>query len=105
MIVFNKEMCDALEADGEKLRQLTGEDHGPIFLAEEPGDDLLIASATLLHNQALEAAAKIADAEHKRLDAEAIRWMKDPDVPVSPCFTAGAIASRRIAEGIRALKR
>lgn len=26
---FNKEMQRALEADGEKLRQLTGEDHGP----------------------------------------------------------------------------
>jgi hypothetical protein len=24
----------ALEADGEKLRQLTGEDHGPVFLRE-----------------------------------------------------------------------
>jgi hypothetical protein len=28
---FNKEMQRALEADGEKLRQLTGEDHGPSF--------------------------------------------------------------------------
>jgi hypothetical protein len=27
--MFSKEMMDALEADGEKLRQLTGEDHGP----------------------------------------------------------------------------
>ena len=26
---MNKEMMRALEADGEKLRQLTGEDHGP----------------------------------------------------------------------------
>jgi rubrerythrin len=26
---FDKEMQRALEADGEKLRQLTGEDHGP----------------------------------------------------------------------------
>lgn len=28
---FDKEMIQALEADGEKLRQLTGEDHGPHF--------------------------------------------------------------------------
>lgn len=28
---FDKEMQKALESDGEKLRQLTGEDHGPIF--------------------------------------------------------------------------
>lgn len=27
--MFDKEMMAALEADGEKLRQLTGEDHGP----------------------------------------------------------------------------
>jgi len=26
---FDDEMMRALEADGEKLRQLTGEDHGP----------------------------------------------------------------------------
>lgn len=26
----------ALELDGEKLRQLTGEDHGPAFLTVEP---------------------------------------------------------------------
>ena len=30
--MFDKEMMKALEADGEKLTQLTGEDHGPIFL-------------------------------------------------------------------------
>jgi len=29
---MDKEMQLALEADGEKLRQLTGEDHGPEFL-------------------------------------------------------------------------
>lgn len=27
-----REMQRALEADGEKLRQLTGEDHGPVFI-------------------------------------------------------------------------
>jgi hypothetical protein len=30
--MFDKEMMKALEADGEKLTQLTGEDHGPAFL-------------------------------------------------------------------------
>lgn len=28
---FDKDMQAALQADGEKLRQMTGEDHGPIF--------------------------------------------------------------------------
>lgn len=32
---FDREMMKALEADGEKLRHLTGEDHGPWFIADE----------------------------------------------------------------------
>jgi DnaJ-class molecular chaperone len=32
--MFTREMMKALEQDGDKLRQLTGEDHGPVFLAE-----------------------------------------------------------------------
>jgi hypothetical protein len=31
--VFDSEMMKALEADAEYLRQMTGEDHGPIFFA------------------------------------------------------------------------
>lgn len=34
---FADEIWEALEADGEKLRQLTGEDHGPYFCDEYPG--------------------------------------------------------------------
>jgi hypothetical protein len=34
-IMFNEEMRRALELDGEKLRQMTGEDHGPYFLTDE----------------------------------------------------------------------
>ena len=30
--VFDDEMMKALELDGEYLRQMTGEEHGPIFL-------------------------------------------------------------------------
>ncbi len=30
--LFDNEMMKALEADGEYLRQMTGEDHGPVFL-------------------------------------------------------------------------
>lgn len=32
-MVWDREMQRALEADGEKLRQLTGEDHGPFDVA------------------------------------------------------------------------
>lgn len=32
---MDKEMVKALKADGEKLRQLTGEDHGPFFIDDE----------------------------------------------------------------------
>jgi transcription initiation factor TFIID subunit TAF12 len=31
---FDREMQAALEADGEKLRQLPGKDHGPLFLLD-----------------------------------------------------------------------
>lgn len=33
-MTLDKEMMAALEADGEKLRQMTGEDHGPYFFDE-----------------------------------------------------------------------
>ncbi|RVP13116.1 hypothetical protein CN085_19585 [Sinorhizobium meliloti] len=33
MSMFDKEMQKALQADGEYLRQMTGEDHGPTYLA------------------------------------------------------------------------
>lgn len=36
MTDWDREMQKALEADGEKLRQLTGEDHGPWFVDDEP---------------------------------------------------------------------
>lgn len=32
--IFDKEMMKALEADGEYLRQMTGEDHGPFFFID-----------------------------------------------------------------------
>lgn len=35
----DREMQKALEADGEKLRQLTGEDHGPQFEYDEDFED------------------------------------------------------------------
>lgn len=35
---FDKDMMRALEADGEKLRQITGEDHGPVFLRDVDPD-------------------------------------------------------------------
>lgn len=34
-ITFDDDMMKALEADGEKLRALTGEDHGPYFIGED----------------------------------------------------------------------
>jgi hypothetical protein len=32
--LFTPEMQRALEADGEKLRQVTGDEHGPVFLTD-----------------------------------------------------------------------
>lgn len=34
--MFDDEMMKALEADGEKLKALTGQDHGPHFIPEQP---------------------------------------------------------------------
>lgn len=34
-MTFSKEMQAALLADGEKLRQLTGENHGPEFITDD----------------------------------------------------------------------
>lgn len=38
--MVSKEMQKALEADGEKLRQLTGKDHGPRFFMHDEEIDL-----------------------------------------------------------------
>lgn len=35
---FDTDMQRALEADGEKLKQLTGEDHGPVFYDDAAGE-------------------------------------------------------------------
>lgn len=39
--MFDKAMMAALEADGEKLRQLTGHDHGPVWI-----DDRMVVCET-----------------------------------------------------------
>jgi hypothetical protein len=36
---IDKELKRALEADGEKLKAMTGQDHGPVFLTEEEPPD------------------------------------------------------------------
>lgn len=45
--MFTKEMMAALEADGEKLRQITGEEHGPVFPVMEATDDLATSEELL----------------------------------------------------------
>lgn len=37
---YGLDMQAALEADGEKLRQLTGEDHGPFTLPAPPAGEM-----------------------------------------------------------------
>jgi hypothetical protein len=58
-------------------------------------------SETVIRNEALEAAAKVADAERKQLQDASFDLLKNGRG--TPGLTAGAIAARRIAEGIRAL--
>lgn len=45
---MRREMMKALEADGEKLRQLTGEDHGPFAV---PPETLLIRAEVVETSQ------------------------------------------------------
>jgi len=55
--MFTKEMQKALEADGEKLRQLTGEDHGPFatrMAIDAIRDEAFEQCATLLRTRALQ---------------------------------------------------
>ncbi len=42
----DKEMQDALKADGKKLRSLTGEDHGPVFFLTDEDWDAFCKSLT-----------------------------------------------------------
>lgn len=41
--MFDREMQAALLADGEKLRQLTGEDHGPYYFIPHFVDSPIVA--------------------------------------------------------------
>jgi hypothetical protein len=67
--MFDKQMTDALKADGEKLRALTGEDHGPEFpdACGYHGDDLPPDEAEALEELFLrreaEAAAQLWEVE------------------------------------------
>lgn len=47
---MDKEMMKALQADGEKLAILTGEDHGPVFLADtlEPGQTFVTIDGSVV---------------------------------------------------------
>jgi hypothetical protein len=45
---MDKEMIKALEADGEKLRAMTGEDHGPFYVeAIDVATDAIMRAAEL----------------------------------------------------------
>lgn len=79
---MDKEMMRALEADGEKLRGLTGEDHGPFT---DCGTDGCGECDVCLYLEFLEYAGQVAPAGstiernpeiEKHLDATAPGWRK-----------------------------
>ena len=80
--MFTKDMMTALETDGEKLRQLTGEDHGPVFLID--GDDEIAAAER-------ERCAKIAE-NPGFIEARDTEW--DEGVNYAKRFIAAAIRGR-----------
>jgi hypothetical protein len=70
---FSQEMLEALEADGEKLRQLTGEDHGPTFIDEpevnQAAEEELDEQDAAMHDEMVaEARGEILDLYRKSID-------------------------------------
>lgn len=65
---MNKEMQKALEADGEKLHALTGEDHGPVFIGLDlaSGPDTTAISGAEVYLQDLTRRLTDAMAERER---------------------------------------
>lgn len=63
---FDTEMMAALEADGEKLRQMTGEDHGPFGTvgAVEREMERLCGEGKMTVSHADEAATRLFSAAH-----------------------------------------
>jgi hypothetical protein len=63
-MTWSKEMLAALEADGEKLRQLTGEDHGPfafVYIGVRKSDGSIRATCCDDPGEEEDTASKIAD--------------------------------------------
>ena len=84
---FDKEMMRALEADGEKLRQLTGEDHGPVFI--EPD--------SVAHKHGMEIATLAMSAVHRLQSADWISQDVDNEDLADACMIiADAIAANRL---------
>ena len=63
---FDREMMAALEADGEKLRRMTGEDHGPFgtVSAVEREMERLCDEGKMTVSHADEAAGRLFRAAH-----------------------------------------
>ncbi len=56
-MMVTREMQKALEADGEKLRQLTGQEHGPFFeVADQIAGEGMIIRASRAREGAIEVA-------------------------------------------------
>lgn len=93
--MFTKEMMRALEADGEKLRQLTGKDHGPMSYdqwkttnprdyepepEEEPSELELVYQQLHETQETAKHEAQVAANRIKELEAaleEALEYFKD----------------------------
>lgn len=79
----DREMQRALEGDGEKLRQLTGEDHGPWPLYASP-------ELSGLMDAARKAETAIDDILHGGLGIHNVNALIDAQMALREAITAGA---------------
>ena len=77
---FDLDMQRALEADGEKLFQLTGEDHGPYFL----GDETAFAPCPYC----FESSGYVWEHGH---DWESGPWSNQTNIPCAECHGTGLV--------------
>ena len=110
-MTFSPEMQAALEADGEKLRAMTGEDHGPWDMA-----DFALAPEHRAELESLAAGFEASDYAERTLHVALSRHVDDFHSGVRDDFTmrqlrisndarAAAERSRKSAAAIRAVLR
>lgn len=104
-MTLSKEMMAALEADGEKLRQLTGEDHGPMFLPDKHPE---CQGYCLAARNLLEGKQPCPDCDYvdnssparmsRALDTSRLAWTREEDQALVAFWSRGLFAKQIAAQ-------